>query len=193
MGCEVHDLGILRDDPSALEGSLLAAARGADLLVTSGGMSVGGEDHMCSIIRRRGTLDVWRIAVRPGKPVGLGDVDGCPILALPGNPIAAAVAFTALGRTVVERLSGASEELPASFVLPAGFTFQKRKGLRQYLLADITKSPDGGTLAMAHAKQGSAMLSTMVVSSGFIILAEDCERVEVDDLVPFVPLNALFG
>src|SRR5262249_50584930 len=112
LGCEVRDLGILRDDPAMLEGCLSDAAHGADLVVTSGGMSVGGEDYMRAIIRRRGTLDVWRIALRPGKPVGLGDIDACPILALPGNPVAAAIAFTALGRTVVEKLSGATEEPP---------------------------------------------------------------------------------
>ena len=121
MGCEVHDLAILRDEPHAVKGALSGAAHEADLLVTSGGMSVGREDHIRSIIGRRGTLDTWPLAIRPGRPVGFGDIDACPILALPGNPIAAMVTFIAFGRSVVDILSGALEEAPASFVLPAGF------------------------------------------------------------------------
>jgi molybdopterin molybdotransferase len=193
IDCDVQDLGIIRDDPRALEGTLSRAASNADLLITSGGMSVGSEDHMRTIIRRRGTLDVWRIAIKPGKPVGLGDIDACPILALPGNPVAAVVAFTALGKTVANRLSGASEEPPVAFVLRAGFTFEKQKGLRQYLLADVSRRPGGTTMALPRAKQGSAMLSAMAESSGLIVLEEECERVEVDDPITFMPLNTLFG
>jgi len=193
MGCEVEDFGILYDDPAQLEGRLSAAAQQVDLLVTSGGMSVGSEDHIRSIIGRRGTLDIWRIALRPGKPVGIGDVDACPILALPGNPIAAAIALTAIGRTVVDALSGAAEEPPVSFVMPAGFSYDKRKGFRQYLLGDLTRASNGASIGLAQAKQGSAMLSTMAASSGFIVLAEECERVEAGDLVSFLPLNGLWG
>jgi molybdopterin molybdotransferase len=193
MGCDVEDFGILHDDPAQLERRLSAAAQEVDLLVTSGGMSVGGEDHMRTIIGRRGTLDIWRIALRPGKPVGIGDIDACPILALPGNPIAAAIALTAIGRTVVDMLSGAAEEPPLSFIMPAGFNFDKRKGFRQYLLGDVTRAPSGASVGLACAKQGSAMLSTMAASSGFIVLAEECERVEAGDLVSFLPLNGLWG
>ena len=194
MGCDVHDLGILRDDPDDLEGRLSAAAHEADLLVTSGGMSVGGEDHIRSIIRRRGTLDVWRIALRPGKPMGIGDIDACPILALPGNPVAAAVAFTVVGRIVIEILSGATEEPPICFTVPAAFSLEKKnKGMRQYLLGRLGHAPGGGTIAVAHEKQGSAMLSTFAASSGFIMIAEDCERIEPGDLVTFLPLDGLCG
>ena len=124
--------------------------------------------------------------------MGLGDIDACPILALPGNPIAAVVAFIALGRAVVEMLSGASEEPSTSFV-PAGFTYEKKKGMRHYLLAGITKGRGGVSTAVSQARQGSAMLSAMAASSGFIVLAEDCECVQLHDLVEFLPLGLLFG
>jgi molybdopterin molybdotransferase len=189
-GCEVVDFGILRDDAHSLEGRLSAAASDVDMLVTSGGMSVGDEDHVHRIIKRRGTLDVWRIALKPGKPVGIGDIDACPILALPGNPISAAVAFMALGRVVVERLSGLREQPQPAFVLPAGFAFEKKKGLRHYLLGDVGAERGGGSIARRLTKQGSAMLSTLTESAGFVVLLEECERVQVGDLVTFVPLNA---
>jgi molybdopterin molybdotransferase len=93
MGCQVHDFGIVRDERREVEGKLSAAARESDLLVTSGGMSVGREDHVRSVIGRRGALDIWPLAIKTGRPVGLGDIDACPILALPGNPVAAVIAF----------------------------------------------------------------------------------------------------
>jgi molybdopterin molybdotransferase len=112
LGCEVADFGILRDEPELLEGALSRAAHDCDLLVTSGGMSVGNEDHIRSIIGRRGVLELWPLAIKPGKPVGLGDIDDCAILALPGNPIAAVVAFIAIGRAVVDVVSGVSHDPP---------------------------------------------------------------------------------
>jgi molybdopterin molybdotransferase len=83
LGCEVIDLGIAPDAVEAIERTLSTVAQDLDLLVTSGGMSVGDEDHVRSVIRRRGSLDIWRLAIKPGKPVGLGDIDDCPLLALP--------------------------------------------------------------------------------------------------------------
>src|SRR5262249_36159650 len=123
LGCQVADFGILRDEPELLEGALSRAAHDCDLLVTSGGMSVGSEDHIRSIIGRRGVLELWPLAIKPGKPVGLGDIDDCVILALPGNPIAAVVAFIAIGRAVVDLVSGASHDPPGLLAMPAGFTF----------------------------------------------------------------------
>ena len=154
MGCEVHDLGILRDEPRLVEGALSAAAHDCDLLVTSGGMSVGREDHIRSIIGRRGTLDVWPLAIKPGRPVGLGDIDACPILALPGNPIAAVVTFIAFGRSVVDQLAGAVDQSPASLVFHAGFTFEKKKGARQYLLANIEKGKQRREHGYANRQTG---------------------------------------
>ena len=124
--------------------------------------------------------------------MGFGDIDACPILALPANPIAAMVMFIAFGRSVVDILSGALEEAPASFVLPAGFDCEKQLGVRQYLLASIT-SGTGVSTAIPQAKQGSAMLSAMTTSKGLIVLPEDCDRVQRGDPVEFVPLKALLG
>ena len=98
LGCRVADHGILADDAPGVEQALQQAAHDHDLLISSGGISVGAEDHVGAVIRRRGSLDIWRLAVKPGKPVAFGDIDTCPILALPGNPIASMVLFLMLGR-----------------------------------------------------------------------------------------------
>ena len=190
LACEVRDYGIIHDDAYEIEGALLEAARDCDLLITTGGMSVGSEDHIRSVIGRRGALEIWPLAIKPGRPVGLGDIDDCPILALPGNPIAAAVAFIAFGRPVVTMLAGAREEHPLMLTLPAGFTFEKNKGIRQFLLADLARSPDGKSVVMLSPQQSPAMLSPLVGATGLIVLPEDCVRVTPGDHVAFVPLDA---
>jgi molybdopterin molybdotransferase len=189
LGCEVVDFGILRDKPELLEGALSRAAHDSDLLVTSGGMSVGSGDHIRSIIGRRGALEMWPLAIKPGKPVGLGDIDDCPILALPGNPIAAVVAFIAVGRPVVDVLSGASDNPPRSLSIPAGFTFEKRSGVRQFLLAEVRACDREDSKVMLSDRQGTAMLSALTGSDGFIVLAEDREVVRLGERVDFLPMQ----
>jgi molybdopterin molybdotransferase len=183
MGCEIRDFGILRDETRLLEGVLSQAAHDCDVLVTSGGMSVGTEDHVRSIIGRRGAMEIWPLAIKPGKPVGLGDIDDCPILALPGNPVAAVVAFIALGRSVVNVVSGANDDPPPLLALPAGFVFEKKKGVRQYLLANLRTDNRTGNVVFPCDKQGTAMLSALTTSDGFIVLDANCEQVRPGDLV----------
>ena len=156
-------------------------------------MSVGREDHVRTVIGRRGTLDIWPLAIKPGRPVGLGDIDACPILALPGNPVAAMVAFAAFGRAVVDALSGALHEPPSSLTLPADFVLQKKVGVHQFLLAHVRRRNDGASVAVPYDKQGAAALSTLAVADGFMLLAEDCQGVQPGDLVEYLPLEALLG
>jgi len=193
MGCRVADLGVLADDAGAVEYALQAAAHDHDLLVTSGGISVGAEDHLCRVVRRRGTLDIWRLAIKPGKPVGFGDIDTCPILALPGNPMAAMVLFMVLGRNIVLRLAGAVEEPPVPIRLPADFRCRKKPGRREYLLGRILTTADKVSMVRPLPKQGSAMLSTAPEIEGLILLPEPVEIVENGDLVEFLPLASLTG
>jgi molybdopterin molybdotransferase len=190
FGCLVNDYGILRDDKQSVEAALLSAARDCDLLITTGGMSVGREDHIRSVIGRRGSLDIWPISIRPGRPVGLGDIDDCPILALPGNPIAAVIAFVAFGRTVVSVLSGAHDEMPTPLRLPAGFEFKKPAGLRQYLLADLANASGSMSTAVPWPKQSPAMLSPLLKANGLIVLDEHREHVAFGDLIDVMPLEA---
>jgi molybdopterin molybdotransferase len=193
FGCRVSDLGILPDHPRAIEEALSAAAPEHDLLVTSGGMSVGAEDHLGAVIRRRGTLDIWRLALKPGKPVGLGDIDACPVLALPGNPVAALVTFIALGRAIVLRLAGASDEPPLSFRLPIASAQRKKPGREEYLFANIVESLGATSAVAVLEKQGTAMLSGVIQAHGFVILGEEATEVAKCELVTFIPLRHLIG
>lgn len=190
LACDVRDYGILQDAPREIEGALLAAARDCDLLITTGGMSVGTEDHMRAVIGRRGSLEVWPLAIKPGRPVGLGDIDDCPILALPGNPTAAAIAFIAFGHPIVSMMAGVQNDQPLLLTLPAGFEFEKKHGVRQFLLADLARGIDGMSVAIPLAQQSPAMLSPLAQARGLIVLPEACTMVVPGDPVMFVPLDA---
>src|SRR5262245_32562463 len=125
------------------------------------------------------------------RPVGLGDIDTCPILALPGNPVAAVVALAALGRSVVNVLSGAVDAAPALLSLPAGFEFEKKTGVRQFLLAELRRGDGDVTVAVPCERQGTAMLSTLAATSGFIVLPEDSSLVRYGSPVEFLPMSTL--
>src|SRR5262245_23543805 len=192
-GCAVSDLGILADHRHAIEGALAEAAHDHDLIVTSGGMSFGTEDHMSNVIRRRGALETQRLAIKPGKPVGLGDIDDCPILALPGNPVAVAVSFIAFGRALVLRLSGCLEDGPLAFRLPAAFGYRKKYGRRDYLLGVVERDGSGVSSVSMYEKQGAAMLSAISQTHGFAAIDETVEHVRPGDLVDFIPHESLLA
>jgi molybdopterin molybdotransferase len=153
-------------------------------------MSVGSGDHIRSIIGRRGAMEFWPLAIKPGKPVGVGDIDDCPILALPGNPIAAVVAFIAVGRPMVDVVCGALHDPPQSLSIPAAFTLEKRSGVRQFLLAEVRARDREESAVAPSNRQGTAMLSALTGSDGFIVLNEDREVVRRGERVDFLPMQA---
>src|SRR5258705_6201292 len=121
LGCAVSDFGIRPDREAALADTLAAASADHDLIVTSGGVSTGEEDHVKSAIEQFGTLHFWRLAIRPGRPVALGQVRGVPLIGLPGNPVAVIVTFVVLARPLVLQLAGAAPPSPQIFPTRAGF------------------------------------------------------------------------
>jgi molybdopterin molybdotransferase len=191
-GAAVSDLGILPDRFDHMRDALTRAAHDHDLIVTSGGMSVGDEDHVKQIINQRGRLEMWRLAIKPGKPVGFGDIDDCPIIALPGNPVAAVVTFLTLGRLAVSRLSGGNESTVRQLHLPAGSTIRKQAGRRDFLLARLVTAEDGLSRVVPLAKQGSAMLSSLMEADGLIDLDEDLTEISPGETIRYLPLPQSF-
>lgn len=189
-GCIVSDGGIIPDDQDELTGILLAAAQDNDLMITTGGMSVGDEDHLTSVIRRRGYLEFWRLNVRPGKPVGFGDIDDCPVLGLPGNPIAAMVMFQMLGLPLIARLAGDKSDYPRLLKLPMAAALDKNAQWWEAIPARLRTGPGGSTSVEPVEKRGSAMLSSLVAADGFIILPEGKGPVVAGETVDFLPLTA---
>jgi molybdopterin molybdotransferase len=192
LGCIVSDLGINPDRADSLGDTLAAAAAGHDLIVTSGGVSTGEEDHVRAAIEKLGRLDFWRLAIKPGRPVALGQLNGVPLIGLPGNPVAAALTFAILARPLILRLAGAALTPPLSFPVPAGFAYKKKAGRREYLRATLAR--DGGTLvARKYPKDGAGILSSVVRSDGFVILDESMNDLAPGMTVEFLPFSEVFG
>ncbi len=192
LGCRVSDLGIRPDRAGALADTLSAAAKEHDLIVTSGGVSTGEEDHVRVAIERLGRLDFWRLAIKPGRPVALGHIKGVPLIGLPGNPVAAALTFAILGRPLILRLAGAVEEHPATFRVRADFSYKKRPGRREYVRASLTRDGDA-VVASKYPKDGAGILSSIVNTDGFVILHEDTDGVQPGAAVDFLPYAEIIG
>jgi molybdopterin molybdotransferase len=192
LGCRVSDLGIRPDREAALADTLAKAAADHDLIVTSGGVSTGDEDHVRAAIERLGRIDFWRLAIKPGRPVALGQVKGVPLIGLPGNPVAAALTFAILGRRLILRLAGALEPEPALFRVRAEFAYKKRPGRREYVRASLKRDGDTAT-AHKYPKDGAGILSSIVGSDGFVILDEAADGLRPGAMVDFLPYAAIFG
>jgi len=192
LGCRVSDLGIRPDREAALVDTLTTAAKTHDLIVTSGGVSTGEEDHVRAAIERLGRLDFWRLAIKPGRPVALGNIGGVPLIGLPGNPVAAALTFAILGRPLILRLGGAKDERPATFRVRADFAYKKRPGRREYVRASLKR--DGDTVvAHKYPKDGAGILSSVVRSDGFVIIDEDADGLQPGATVDFLPYAEVIG
>lgn len=187
LGCRIDDLGIVGDDASRVRRALARAAADSDLVLTSGGMSDGEEDHMKAAVQALGALTFWSLAVKPGRPVGIGRIDGVPFVGLPGNPVAALVAFLVIGRPLALAIAGASDVAPRSLSLRSGFHHTKRPGRREYLCARLAHDSTG-TFVQKLPRQGSHLLSSLVAADGLAVLKEDLTLVEPGDAVGFLPL-----
>ncbi len=192
QGCIVSDLGICPDRAATLADTLAAAADGHDLIVTSGGVSTGEEDHVRAAIEKLGRLDFWRLAIKPGRPVALGQLKGVPLIGLPGNPVAAALTFAILARPLILRLSGAAIAAPPTFPVQAGFAYRKKAGRREYLRATLARQ-GGNIVARKYPKDGAGILSSIVQSDGFAVLDESLSELVPGAIVEFLPFSEVFG
>jgi molybdopterin molybdotransferase len=197
LGVAVDDLGICPDRADTLANRLEEISAGRDLIVTSGGVSTGDEDHVRAAIERLGRLDFWRLAIKPGRPVALGRVRGVPLIGLPGNPVAAALTFAILARPLILRLAGAAVAPPLTFPVQAGFAYRKKAGRREYLRASIERAnmEHGGSAAIARRfpRDGAGVLSSIVQSDGFAILDETVTELTPGTIIEFLPFTEVFG
>jgi len=188
LGCETADLGILGDDASVVRRALASAAADNDLVLTSGGMSDGEEDHVKASVHELGELAFWSLAVKPGRPVGMGRIGATPFIGLPGNPVAAMVAFLVIGKPLTLVVAGARNVEPLSLSLRSGFLHSKLRGRREYLCARLDRS-SGETVVQKLPRQGSHLLSSLAAADGLAVLAEDRTLVEPGDAIGFLPLS----
>jgi molybdopterin molybdotransferase len=187
LGAEVDDLGILRDDPRVLAERITAAARDHDLILTSGGVSTGEEDHVKAAVEAAGQLVFWRLGVKPGRPVAMGTVGGAAFVGLPGNPVAVYVTLLFVVRPLMARLGGASHEPLAPRMVRAAFAYRKKSGRREFVRVSLAPGPEGATEAYKFPRDGAGVLTSLTESDGLAELGDDVTRVAEGDMIAFHP------
>lgn len=185
LGCQVTDLGDVPDDLEATVATLEAASREADVVITSGGVSVGEEDHVKAAVGRLGRIELWRVAMKPGKPLVYGKVKAADFLGLPGNPVSAYVVFCLFVRPFLLKRMGAAVRAPLRFEVAAGFAWPKPGKRREFLRARLE---DGR--AVLYPNQGSGVLTSVAWADGLVDL-EIGRTVAPGEGVPFIPLAEL--
>ena len=191
LGMDVHDYEILVDELAASRDALALAASEWDLLITSGGVSVGEEDHLKQAIRELGELHLWRLAIQPGKPLAFGEVGGKPWIGLPGNPAAALITSLVVARPFLLRAQGCTDVLPKPLRLSAGFAWRKPNNRRQYLRARL-EQVEGELRVCLHPRQGSAMLTSASWAEGLAIVERN-RTLEEGETVEYSPFSELLG
>jgi len=188
LGCSVSDFGIRPDREAALVDTIATASAEHDLLVTSGGVSTGEEDHVKPAIERLGGLHFWRLAIKPGRPVALGQIGGVPLIGLPGNPVAALVTFVVLARPLIFKLAGAAASTPRLFPVRAGFGYRKKPGRREYVRVSLRRDA-GDLVAVKYPRDGAGILSSITQSEGFAVIEEETSELSPGMPVDFLPFS----
>jgi molybdopterin molybdotransferase len=186
LGCEVGDLGILRDDRASLAAALKKAAGAYDLILTTGGVSTGEEDHVKAAVEAAGTLVLWRMAIKPGRPVAMGIIDGTPFVGLPGNPVASFVTFVHVVRPTILALAGAQQRPLLPIPVRAAFAYKKKIARREYVRVNLRRTPEGGLEAVKFPREGAGLLSSLVETDGLAELGEEMTAVEPGQMVGFL-------
>ena len=195
LGCTITDYGIVPDTLAATRETLRSAAQQHDLIITSGGVSVGEEDHIKPAVEAEGRLNMWQIAVKPGKPLAFGEIDRAGIknsaayfLGLPGNPVSSFVTFLLFVRPFILRLQGVDKVTPLSFTMRANFSWSKPDRRNEFLRARI--GTDGGLELFTN--QGSGVLTSTVWGDGLIDNPAG-NAIAPGDLVRFIPFSELLN
>jgi len=192
MGCTVVDLGCVEDSLSATTNTLESAAQGADVVITTGGVSVGEEDYVKAAVEALGQLNLWRVAIKPGKPLAFGRIGDSLFLGLPGNPVSAFVTFCVLGRSLLLKMQGVSAtDLP---LMPAvaGFDWLRPGGRQEYVRVRMQTANQGAQQLQIFPHQGSGVLTSTVWAEGLAVIPID-RVIRVGDHIDWLPFSGLLA
>lgn len=189
LDVDIWSPGIVADAADATRMALQQAAGRADLILSSGGVSVGDEDHVKGAVEALGGLNLWRVAIKPGKPLAFGRVGDTPFIGLPGNPGAVLVTFLLLARPYLLRMQGRTQVLPRHFPVMAGFSRTRRIGRREFLRVALTER-EGVLLAAPVHNQSSGVLSSALGADGLLEVPPET-AVERGMILSFIPFSEL--
>ena len=183
LGCEVIDMGVVRDEPAVLEAAFTRAAQQADAIITSGGVSVGEADFTKLMMKKLGDVAFWKIAMRPGRPMAVGRIGGAVLFGLPGNPVAVMVTFLAFVRPALLQMMGSTVGAPPMLKAHSMEPLRKKPGRTEYQRGIVSTNADGTLQVQTTGNQGSGVLSSMVQANGLIVLHHEQGNVAIGDLV----------
>ncbi|KZE23893.1 molybdopterin molybdotransferase MoeA [Cronobacter sakazakii] len=193
LGCDVVNLGIIRDDPDALRAAFLEADREADLVLSSGGVSVGEADYTKTLLEELGEIGFWKLAIKPGKPFAFGRLASSWFCGLPGNPVSAAVTFYQLVRPLIAKLSGQKEVFTPRLRVRAATRLKKSPGRLDFQRGVLRTGADGLPEVVSTGHQGSHIFSSFTQGNCFIVLERERGNVEPGEWVEVELFNHLFG
>ncbi len=185
----VVDLGVIPDNKKLLKDSFIEAAKNADVIITTGGASVGEADYIKEILASCGEVNFWKIAIKPGKPLAFGKIGGCYFFGLPGNPVAVVVTFQQIVAPALRLLSGICNANPLRFKAVCTTPLKKAPGRQEFLRGILNKDEQGEFFVASAGQQGSHILSSMSQSNCYIVLPKDCDGVAVGDTVTVEPFR----
>ena len=183
MGCQVVDMGVVRDDPVLLEQAFNKASENADVIITSGGVSVGEADFTKAMMKKLGDVAFWKIAMRPGRPMAVGRLGKCILFGLPGNPVAVMVTFLAFVKPALLHLMGGTASTTPYLRAKSAVSLRKKPGRTEYQRGFVRTLSDGTLQVEAAGNQGSGVLRSMVEANGLIVLHHHQSSVAAGDEV----------
>lgn len=192
FGCQVTDLGILKDDPDVLRDALAGAAETHQAIITSGGVSLGEEDHVKDVVKGLGALHLWRLAIKPGRPIAFGQIGQATFIGLPGNPVAALVTGVMIARPVLLGLMGRRDLAAPTFQVRAGDDFKKKSGRTEWQRALLGKDDQGGLVVRPFRRSGAGILTSMTEADGLVQMDEEATLIKAGDAVNFIPFDGVF-
>lgn len=191
LGVELLDLGVIRDDREAIRRAFRAAATTADVVITSGGVSVGEADFVKQTLDELGQVDFWKIAMKPGKPLAFGKLGGALFFGLPGNPVSVMATFYQFVQPALQKMQGMNALPALTLKVPCAVALKKQPGRLEYQRGILQHDDQGNLTVTTTGRQGSHVLSSMSKSNCFIILPAECAGVPAGDLVEVQPFAGL--
>jgi molybdopterin molybdotransferase len=179
----VTDKGVVADEPILLEARFTEAAESHDVIITTGGASVGEADYINEILNRCGEVNFWKLAIKPGKPLAFGRIGDCYFFGLPGNPVAVVVTHHYFVEPALKQVSGALASKPLFLTATCTSTLKKSKGRQEYQRGILTQDSQGEFFVASSGRQGSNILKSMTLANCYIVLPVDCQDVQVGDKV----------
>jgi molybdopterin molybdotransferase len=187
--CNAVDMGVISDDKQFLEATIKQAAETNDVIITTGGASVGDADYIKEILESCGEVKFWKIAIKPGKPFAFGKIGSCHFFGLPGNPVSVMVTFDQIVAPALKQLSGSLEHKSLHILATCTSDLKKAPGRQEFQRGVLSQDADGNFLVASTGPQGSNILSSMSLSNCYIVLSSDCEGVKRGEQVWVEPFG----